>query len=200
MNGGILSDCEIRKAVERGDIEIDPFDPNQLNPCSYDLRLGDSVAIYEEWAHRRCYQGEPTWDRLWPVDIELDIKTKPKAILFPIDLERGLRLNPGVGYLMHTVERVQTKRYVPVLDGKSSTGRLFMKVHETAGYGDVGFDGEYTLEVTVQHPLRIYPGMRIAQMRFHTIVGEVEKPYAGNYTGDSAKGPVASKAWKQFQR
>jgi dCTP deaminase len=108
-------------------------------------------------------------------------------------------LEPNVGYLMHTIERVHTKKYVPVLDGKSSIGRLFMKVHETAGYGDAGFDGQYTLEVTVVHPLRVYPGMRIAQMRFHTILGEVQKLYAGNYTGEAAKGPVPSRAWRQFR-
>ena len=44
--GGILSDSAIRKAVERGAIIIDPFDPSRLNPCSYDLTLGDEVAVY----------------------------------------------------------------------------------------------------------------------------------------------------------
>jgi dCTP deaminase len=73
-----------------------------------------------------------------------------------------------------------------------------MKVHETAGYGDPGFSGNYTLEVTVQHPLHVYAGMRVAQIRFHTIVGNVEKPYAGNYVKETATGPVASRAWKQF--
>ena len=101
---------------------------------------------------------------------------------------------------MHTVERIHTKKYVPVLDGKSSIGRLFMKIHETAGYGDPGFNGQYTLEVTVVHPLRVYAGMRVAQMRFHSICGEVEKPYNGNYVGDAARGPVASRAYKQFQK
>lgn len=200
-SGGILSDSAIRKAVECGDIEIDPFDPARLNPCSYDLTLGDEFAVYNEWVRMdvtslvsaRCCDG------LSPIDIEIDIKKEPKAVRFQIPTE-GLRLNPGVGYLMATVERIHTKKYVPVLDGKSSLGRLFMKVHETAGYGDVGFVGQYTLEVTVQHPLRIYAGMRVAQMRFHTIVGEVEKPYAGNYTGEAATGPVASKAWRQFQK
>lgn len=185
----ILSDSAIRRAVERGDIVIDPFDPAQLNPVSYDLRLGDQVAVYDEWV----------FDSFRPRAVEIDIKTKPKVTRFTINPTSGLRLNPGVGYLMHTMERINTNKYVPVLDGKSSIGRLFMKVHETAGFGDPAFDGEYTLEVTVVHPLRVYAGMRVAQMRFHTIEGEVEKPYAGNYTGESAKGPVASKAWKQFK-
>ena len=197
-SGGILSDSAIRHAVECGDIEIDPFDPARLNPCSYDLTLGDEVAVYDEWVRTRAVLGSIIgWDSLRSRDVEIDIKAEPKAVRFQIPKE-GLRLNPGVGYLMATVERIATKRYVPIVDGKSSVGRLFMQVHFTAGFGDPGFDGNYTLEISVLHPLRVYAGMRIAQMRFHTIVGEVEKPYAGNYTGEAATGPVASKAYRQF--
>jgi dCTP deaminase len=214
VTGGILSDGEIRRAVERGDIVIDPFDPARLNPCSYDLTLGNEFTVYDEWIgggwprqgdlvlHDMLSPEYPFGpdgpDALQPRGCEIDIKEEPKMIHFRFESSQGLRLNPGIGYLMHTVERITTKKYVPVLDGKSSVGRLFMKVHETAGYGDPGFDGQYTLEVTVVQPLRVYPGMRIAQMRFHTIVGEVEKPYAGNYTGEGARGPVGSRAWRQF--
>ena len=80
----------------------------------------------------------------------------------------------------------------------SSTGRLFIKVHETAGYGDPAFDGQYTLEVTAVHPIRLYAGMRIAQIRFHRMEGAV-MPYRGNYMGEAAMGPVASRAWRQFR-
>jgi dCTP deaminase len=175
----ILSDSAILAAVKCGDIEIDPFDPARLNPVSYDLALGNEVLSYETM-------------------YGLDAKKEPRVQRSTI-LDHGFICYPGHGYLMHTVERVHTKKYVPVLDGKSSIGRLFMKIHETAGYGDPGFDGQYTLEVTVVHPLRVYPGMRIAQMRFHTILGEVQKLYAGNYTGEAAKGPVPSRAWRQFR-
>lgn len=134
--GGILSDSAIRKAVEYGDIEIDPFDPERLNPCSYDLALGNEIVSYQSGA------GAPV-----PY---LDARVRPGTYSFKFD--DGMALHPNVGYLMHTVERVATKKYVPVLDGKSSLGRLFMKIHETAGYGDPGFDGQYTLEVTVMYP------------------------------------------------
>jgi len=99
---------------------------------------------------------------------------------------------------MHTAERVFSNRFVPVLDGKSSIGRLGICVHLTAGYGDPGFNGQYTLEVTTVYPVRVYPRMRFCQMRFHMIEGEVQQ-YTGNYTGGSAMGPVASRCWKQFQ-
>jgi dCTP deaminase len=189
--GGILSDSAIRHAVECGDIEIDPFDPVRLNPVSYDLTLGDEVVVYN-----RLYTGELA--RVLGGPTTLDARIEPSTAKHRFG-ESGITLHPGNGYLMCTVERVHTKKYVGCLDGKSSLGRLFMKVHETAGYIDPGFSGQVTLEVTVVYPLRVYPGMRIAQMRFHTIVGEVDKPYAGNYTGEAATGPVASKAWRQFK-
>jgi dCTP deaminase len=102
---------------------------------------------------------------------------------------------------MHTRERIWTEKFVPIVDGKSSIGRLFIQIHATAGYGDPGYDGEYTLEVIVQHPVRVYAGMRIGQIRFHTLEGEVEKTYkvTGSYKDEAAQGAVASKAWRQFK-
>lgn len=183
----ILSGKYIHSEVEMGNIEITPFAPHHLNPASYDLTLGEDFATYNEWVSR----GEVT-------KTVHDVKIPHKGVTFFRILGDGVVLLPGVGYLMHTRERVRTDKYVPVIDGKSSIGRLFVQVHVTAGYGDPGFDGQYTLEVVVTHPIRLYAGMRIAQVRFHTIVGDVEE-YAGNYTGEAAMGPVPSKAWKQFQ-
>jgi dCTP deaminase len=203
MTGGILSDSAILDAIACGDIEIDPFEFAHLNPVSVDLTLGDTLLVYERCiADRGIDRAEFLIGRtlvgyneaLW-----LDAKKPPETLKFTIPGD-GFVLRPGVGYLMHTRERIFTRKYVPVLDGKSSMGRLFLSVHETAGFGDPGFNGQYTLEVTVTHPLKIYAGMRIAQMRFHTIVGTVKKPYAGNYVGDAAMGPVASKAYRQFQQ
>lgn len=94
---------------------------------------------------------------------------------------------------------------MPVLDGKSSIGRLGVQVHVTAGYGDPGFDGQYTLEVTSVYPVRVYPGMRFCQMRFHTRdLGDqtvLKGPllYAGSYEGETSRGPVPSMIWRQFE-
>jgi dCTP deaminase len=144
------------------------------------VRLGKKMRIYAEihtWGYLDAKEDNPTELRELP--------------------EEGFVLLPGIGYLLHTEERVRTDRYVPIIDGKSSIGRLFVTVHVTAGFGDPGFDGQYTLETTVTHPVKVYPGMRITQMRFHTIAGEVGL-YEGNYTGEGAKGPVASRSFKQF--
>jgi dCTP deaminase len=213
---GILPDYRIREAIKSGDIEIDPFNPANVNPVSYDLTLGSDLVVYKRWVHydegyddrgpmgtapcRADAVGPRSGGDLFHADAVLDIREKPETARFTIDAERGWILNPGVGYLMHTAERIHTKKYVPVLDGKSSIGRLFMVVHVTAGFGDPGFRGQYTLEVTVTHPLKVYAGMKIAQMRFHTIAGDPAEMslYNGNYTGEAATGPVPSRAYRQF--
>lgn len=192
MADGILTGDDIRLWQREGGVVIDPFVDGQVNPASYDLTLGDEVCVYERWV--RCEPGA----LMRPKHLVLDVREEPEVTRMTIGPE-GLVLEPSIGYLMHTVERVHTKRFVPVLDGKSSLGRLFMQVHATAGYGDPGFDGQYTLEVTVQHPLRVYAGMRVAQIRFHTTLGIPRQLYDGKYKGEASRGAVPSRAWKQFK-
>lgn len=177
--GGILTGPEIRRQVELGAIRVTPWSPELLNPASLDLRLGERVVMYEA--------------RSVPLDCKRAGRTFEKKIA-----SAGYVLKPGNLYLMHTEERVWTDRFVPVLDGKSSIGRLGICVHLTAGYGDSGFDGQYTLEVTTVYPVRVYAGMRFCQMRFHTTVGEPAL-YQGNYTGEHSTGPVPSRVWRQFK-
>ena len=177
---GILTGPEIQRQVEIGGIKISPWDPELVNPASVDLRLGHEIATYRTPFSLDCRR-------------ELSMLIEDGSI--PND---GYVLKPGALYLMHTRQRVWTDRFVPVLDGKSSIGRLGICVHLTAGYGDPGFDGQYTLEVTTVYPVRIYAGMRFCQMRFHTMEGE-PMLYQGNYTGEHSTGPVPSRVWKQFK-
>jgi len=195
----ILTGPEILKQINCGTIKITPFNERYLNPGSVDLTLGSQVKVYRDYVEVK----EPSLIEdgmlLKYLDRGLvqDSKKEPEVLAFQIDPEVGWVLNPGVGYLMHTAERVSTDSYVPVLDGKSSIGRLFIKIHETAGYGDICYDGHYTLEVTSQFPVRVYPGMRICQMRFHTIQGDpVSYQETGTYTNNLSTGPVPSQAWR----
>jgi dCTP deaminase len=208
----ILTGYAIENAVEKGDIVIDPYSPRrlnyesigddgQINPASYDLRLGDEVVVYDRWVRSEIEKGREKPDGLYIQARQgntaiLDVKEEPKVTKFKIS-NAGWVLWPGIGYLMCTKECVSTTRYNPIIDGKSSTGRLFVKIHETAGYGDPFFDGQYTLEVTAMHPIRLYADMLIAQIRFHRLEGAI-MPYRGNYRGEAARGPVASRAYKQF--
>ena len=213
---GILTGKKIIEEVGRGCIEIDPFDETLVNPASIDLKLGREVRIYEDWVNSDAYEWLEHVNKVLdhagrdprpPFDGEglvakgdvLDVKNEPITRAFIIG-EEGWVLWPGILYLMHTEERVCTRNYAPVLDGKSSIGRLGIVIHLTAGYGDPGFDGQYTLEVTVAHPVRVYAGMRFCQMRFHTLMGkQTNYQSSGHYTGKDAVGPVASKAFTQFK-
>lgn len=202
----ILSGQEILKQVEAGLIQIDPFNPERINPASFDLTLGDEVAIYSDYT--QFYH-----DAVGPLDGKflkayginergchvraMDSKQKPSVQRLKIDPDVGWVLNPGVAYLMHTREKVYTEKYVPILDGKSSIARLFLQIHMTAGFGDPGFRGQYTLEVTSQFPVRVYPGMRICQIRFHHIEGDVVSyQQTGNYRGQLSEGPIESQAYR----
>jgi dCTP deaminase len=221
FEGGVLTGPEIQKEVDAGGIVIEPFNENQVNTASYDLRLGGKVAVYASAVHvgsneLRCGMKRGSWPPaledwllerttltmgkdLSVINEPMDVRRQQHVYEFDMHPEHGWLLKPGIGYLMHTDERIYTERFIPVLDGKSSIGRLFVVVHVTAGYGDTGFDGQYTLEVVATHPVVVYPGMRIAQMRFHTVVGETRNygMYGGNYTQEAAKGPVPSRAWRQ---
>lgn len=184
----ILTGPEIQRQVELGKIQISPFRPEQVNPASYDLRLGEEYLTYRR-DPETCV-------------ITLDAKRENRMTRAKIgesgDPLYGLVLLPGTLYLMHTVETLHTKDFVTVIDGKSSIGRLGIVCHLTAGYGDPGFFGQYTLEVSVIHPVRVYAGMRFCQARFQTVQGELAQ-YEGNYVGETARGPVASRSWRQFK-
>lgn len=212
---GILTGPEITSAVHREAIHITPFEPGLVNPASIDLRLGEGVAVYENWVDCSAADhwnsapkntssfGDGLFDGMGLASAQLyihDIKKKPPLREFKMCKDRGWVIHPGILYLMHTVEQVCTTKYVPVLDGKSSIGRLGIQVHITAGFGDPGYDGQYTLEVTTMHPIRIYPNMRFCQMRFHEMVGKFQDyQKGGHYVRGAAKGAVASAAYTQFE-
>lgn len=221
-DGGIISGPTIASELRAGNIVIEPgFDERRINPASYDLTLGAQVAVYRDsvyFVHKRgqespeLFQREKSPERWEPPALRpdramfsdpepwLDSRKKNEVHQFTMDPEHGWLLKPGVGYLMHTAERIWTTKYVPVLDGKSSLGRLFMTAHVTAGYGDPGFNGQYTLEVVVTHPVIVYPGMRFCQIRFHTYIGaHLHYERTGHYIGALAEGPVPSMSWKQFE-
>lgn len=155
----ILTGEEIKKRMG-GDIRITPFDASQINPNSYDLTLHNELLVYEE--------------------VVLDIKTPNRYRRIEIP-DCGLVLSPNQVYLGRTVEYTETHNLVPMIEGRSSLGRLGLFVHITAGFGDVGFKGYWTLEMFAVQPIRIYPGIQICQMIYHTLEGTVSEYAAGKY-------------------
>jgi dCTP deaminase len=207
----ILSGPQIRDEVGWGTIEIDPYDEKRVQPNSIDLTLGKIVRVYTFAAYMSAdaYPDSPLPEsgeasyyvsrRLHPREgVILDARKKNDAIELAMD-ESGWLVKPGILYLMHTAERIHTKKFVTQLNGKSSIARLGVIVHFTAAYGETGFNGQYTLEVSAVHPVRLYPGMAIAQAVFYNVYGQTEDYQAkGHYTGKAALGAEPSHSWEQF--
>lgn len=152
----ILSDKRIQEEIDLGNILIEPFRKECLGTNSYDVHLG---------RHLACYK-----DRV------LDSREHNKIDAFEIPQE-GFVLQPDTLYLGVTAEYTETHKHVPFLEGKSSTGRLGIDIHATAGKGDVGFCNTWTLEISCTQPVRIYAGMPIGQLIYFVVEGEIETLY-----------------------
>ncbi len=148
----ILSGKEIERQLGKR-IHIEPFNQDQLNPNSYNLRLHNELLVYRNRA------------------LDMRKENLSEQIVIP---PAGLELEPNRLYLGRTVEFTSTDGYVPMLEGRSSIGRLGLFVHITAGFGDVGFRGFWTLEIFCIQPIRIYAGVQICQVYYHTIEGDYE--------------------------
>lgn len=171
----ILSGKAIQEKLNQ-EISIDPFSEKQLNPNSYNLRLHHELLVYDEHV--------------------LDMKAENKAtkVIIP---EEGLLLETNKLYLGRTLEYTKTFNHVPMLEGRSSIGRLGLFVHITAGFGDVGFCGYWTLEMFCVQPIRIYPGVEICQIFYHSIEGAYEAYASSKYQYN--KGIQPSLLFKDFE-
>lgn len=174
----ILSDLRIKEEMEKATIKIIPYDPECLGSNSYDVHLGNWLATYQ--------------------DHILDAKKHNLIAYFEIPSE-GFILYPHQFYLGVTAEYTETHAHVPFLEGKSSTGRLGIDIHATAGKGDVGFCGNWTLEISVKQPVKIYRGMPIGQLIYFPLDGEIGVKYnekkSSKYTNQPDR-PVESMMWK----
>lgn len=172
----ILSGEEIKRR-NGGDIKIEPFDTAQLNPNSYNLTLHNELLVYEE--------------------VVLDLKTPNRYRRIEIP-EGGLVLSPSQVYLGRTVEHTETHNLVPMIEGRSSLGRLGLFVHVTAGFGDVGFKGYWTLEMFAVQPIRVYPGIQICQIFYHSLEGAIREYSSSKYQNNKDIQP--SLLYREFGR
>lgn len=176
----LLTAEDIATEYRLGNIVIDPFDPERLKDCSYNVRLGTTLARYKA--------------------IRLDCKKEHELESWELT-DEGFELSPSSGYLGHTVETIgvsetSTSGLVPFLEGTSGVGRMFLTPHVAASFGKFGFARQWTLELTCVQPLRVYPGQVIAQV-FWLRTSSLPKPSSGSY--DDQSGPVGSRLWKTFQ-
>lgn len=159
------------------DIIIEPFHSEQLNPNSYNLCLHHELLTYTA--------------------AELDMR-RPNATQTQTIPPEGLLLEPGRLYLGRTAEYTETHNLVPMLEGRSSIGRLGLFVHVTAGFGDVGFKGFWTLEISAIQPIRIYAGVQICQIFYHTVEGAITEYVSGKYQAN--RGIQPSLLYMDFEK
>lgn len=157
----LLSDFDIRTELFNRTIVIDEFREQCLGTNSYDVHLGKHMLVL------RKYQWTPSW--LSPALVDCKANQADRLDRLVIPDRDGIILEPGDLYLGVTEEYTETHGFVPFLEGKSSLGRLGVSVHITAGKGDDGFCGHWTMEITVMAPTIVYAGMPVAQLIYHTL-------------------------------
>jgi dCTP deaminase len=172
----ILSGAEIKKRMG-DDIRVEPYNESHINTNSYDLTLHNELLVYEE------------------VVLDLKEPNRHRTIEIPAS---GLVLSPNQIYLGRTAEHTETHNLVPMVEGRSSLGRLGLFVHATAGFGDSGFKGFWTLEMFAVQPIRIYPGIQICQIIYHTLQGEVTEYASEKYQNN--RGIQPSLLYREFGR
>jgi dCTP deaminase len=176
----VLSDGTIRELVEQGRIRIDPWDPSLVQPASIDLRLGDSFRVFHN--HRA-----PAIDlRDPPGNLTEEVAVSPAE---------SFVIHPGEFCLGRTLEWVELPHdIVARIEGKSSLGRLGLIVHATAGFCDPGWKGTLTLELNnlTRVPIKLYPGLLIAQLSFMTLDRAAQRPYGSPELGSHYQGQMAA--------
>ena len=209
----IFIDKTILESLDNGNIVIAPFNKANLGTNSVDLTLSPRMKTYvngDKWFYENHVQGKPCFSirdensetfHLFGLTkgYFIDCKENNETVEHEIP-EEGFILQPGKLYIASTNEYTETWNAVPKLEGRSSLGRLGLFIHVTAGYGDVGFCGQWTLELVATIPLRIYPNMKICQISYH---GISEKPNIDYSKKESAKysgqmGATASKMHENF--
>jgi dCTP deaminase len=177
----VLSDGTIRRLVGEGRIVIKPWDPSLVQPASIDLRLGDTFRVFHN-------------HKVAAIDLR---EGPPAALTEQVDVTRdeGFVIHPGEFCLGRTEEWVELPDDVVArIEGKSSLGRLGLIVHATAGFIDPGWKGTLTLELNnlTRVPIKLYPGLLIAQLSFMALDQPAERPYGSPELGSHYQGQVAA--------
>ena len=187
----VLSDVTIKEQIEKGNIVIDPLDPNDIQPASVDVHLDNKVLVFRN--SRRPY-----------IDIREDLEGLMD--LETIDDETPFILHPGEFILGSTLENIEIPAdLVARLEGKSSLGRIGLLIHSTAGFVDPGFSGYLTLELSnvANLPIKIYPEMKIGQISFYYLNSPSESEYGSDVYGSKyqgQEGPTPSKSHTDFNK
>lgn len=176
----VLSDAHIVGAILNKEIEVDPFFKDAVQPASLDVHLGSSFVVFE----KTDYAMNP-----------LTMIPTGKEVM----INKTITIDPQEFMLATTIECIKLNRsMVARVEGVSSLGRVGLVVHSTAGYIDPGFSGQVTLELfnMAPWPLRLTPGMRVAQLAFERTTGP-SSGYKGRYQNQS--GATTSRYGSKYQ-
>ena len=191
----ILNSKKIKKEIKRGNIIYFP-DNGNIGINSIDVTLNRKLLTYTpikiKYSKKlKSFVVKPKKNKTF-----IDMKKENKV--YEIDIpEEGLYLSPGILYLGTTNEKVGSDKYIPMYEGRSSMARLGIQSHISAGFGDIGFKSNWTLEITVVHSTKIYPNIRIGQVYFHKTNKKGNKKYNGKYINQEK--PTASKSYLDFK-
>ena len=185
----ILSDKTIKEEIGRGNIGIEPFKPECIQPSSIDVHLSGSFLIFNRVQHAA-----------------INVREKQEGLMKDVSVseDEAFILLPGEFVLGSTVEKVRMPNYIAGrIEGKSSLGRLGLLIHSTAGYIDPGWNGNLTLELSNVSPLpiKLFPGMKIGQISFIKMTSEVENPYGSDKLKSKYQGqtqPRESRYYENF--
>jgi dCTP deaminase len=187
----LLSDRDLRKALDDGRLGLDPFDPAMVQPSSIDVRLDRYFRVF---ANHRYTHIDPAAQQ-----DDLTELVEPKG-------DEPFILHPGEFVLGSTLEVITLgDDLASRLEGKSSLGRLGLLTHSTAGFIDPGFSGHVTLELSnvANLPIKLYPGMKIGQICVIQLSSPSEHPYGSSVYGSryqDQRGPTPSRSYLRFTR
>jgi dCTP deaminase len=175
-----LSDGTLRRLLAEGRVKIDPFDESMIQPASIDLKLGPSFRVFHNFRVE-----------------SIDIADPPQGLTEKVDIsdDEPFVVHPGEFVLGRTAEYVEMPDdLVARVEGKSSLGRLGLIVHATAGFVDPGWKGTLTLELNnlTRVPIKLYPGLPIAQLSVMALDRPAERPYGSPELGSHYQGQVAA--------
>lgn len=186
----LLSDRDIRHAIESERLVIDPLDAALIQPSSIDVRLDSLFRVFNN-------------QRYTHIDPKLEQPDLTTLVEVPAD--EPFVLHPGEFVLGATLERFTLPADLAGrLEGKSSLGRLGLLTHSTAGFIDPGFTGHITLELSnvANLPITLWPGMKVGQLALFDMTSPAETPYGSSALGSKyqgQRGPTPSKAYLNFK-
>ncbi|MDO5670946.1 MAG: dCTP deaminase [Corynebacterium sp.] len=185
----LLSDRDIRAAIDSGALGIEPYEPENVQPSSVDVRLDRFFRVFNNSKYTH-----------------IDPKLQQDELTSLVEVEEGdaFVLHPGEFVLASTLEKFTLPdNLAGRLEGKSSLGRLGLLTHSTAGFIDPGFSGYVTLELSnvANLPMTLWPGMKVGQMAIFKMSSPAEVPYGTGSLGSKyqgQRGPTPSRAYLNF--